>query len=154
MGAPLGSVSGLNEAYTVIYRHTGHLTVPGVFADQDMDEMVGDIERWGEEFLAELPQVQRGWYIDGGVKAKAVLRKLDNPHAHREQALSLARQPMTPSPVLKGGVSFHHGNTFHQSGPNLSARWRRACALHYVRNDVVFATPALPYDHSLKRRIT
>jgi ectoine hydroxylase-related dioxygenase (phytanoyl-CoA dioxygenase family) len=51
-------------------------------------------------------------------------------------------------------VSFHHGNTFHQSGPNLSAAWRRACALHYVRNDVEFATPALPYDSGLKLRIT
>ena len=48
---------------------------------------------------------------------------------------------MTPAPVRKGGVSFHHGNTFHQSGPNHSAHWRRACALHYVRNGVEFATP-------------
>ena len=61
---------------------------------------------------------------------------------------------MTPAPVKKGGVSLHHGNTFHQSGPNQSAAWRRACALHYVRNDVEFATPALPYDNALKLRIT
>jgi phytanoyl-CoA hydroxylase len=66
----------------------------------------------------------------------------------------LARQPMMPAPVRKGGVSFHHGNTFHRSGPNHSPRWRRACALHYVRNGVEFATPALPYDHALKMRIT
>ncbi|MEO8835765.1 MAG: phytanoyl-CoA dioxygenase family protein [Caldimonas sp.] len=66
----------------------------------------------------------------------------------------LERQPMTPAPVRRGGVSFHHGSTFHQSGPNHSTRWRRACALHYVRNDVEFATPALPYDHALKLRIT
>ena len=66
----------------------------------------------------------------------------------------LDKQPMRPAPVRKGGVSFHHGNTFHQSGPNHSTRWRRACALHYVRNGVEFATPALPYDHSLKLRIT
>ena len=54
----------------------------------------------------------------------------------------LDKQPMAPAPVRKGGVSFHHGNTFHQSGPNHSPHWRRACALHYVRNDVEFATPA------------
>lgn len=66
----------------------------------------------------------------------------------------LEKQPMAPAPVRKGGVSFHHGNTFHQSGPNHSSRWRRACALHYVRNGVEFATPALPYDHSLKMRVT
>jgi len=66
----------------------------------------------------------------------------------------LKLQPMAPAPVLGGGVSFHHGNTFHCSGPNLSTHWRRACALHYVRNDVEFAKPALPYDHALKMRVT
>ena len=35
---------------------------------------------------------------------------------------------MTPAPVPKGGVSFHHGNVFHQSADNDSDRWRRAVA--------------------------
>ena len=61
---------------------------------------------------------------------------------------------MTPAPVLRGGVSFHHGNTFHQSGPNFSTRWRRACALHFVNARTFFEHPALPYDDSLKLRIT
>jgi ectoine hydroxylase-related dioxygenase (phytanoyl-CoA dioxygenase family) len=237
------------------YRHQGHLTVNGVFAAAETDALIADIEAWGESFLADLPAEQRGWYVDGGVKARTVLRKLDNPHAHRpavqrvaraprlvalvEQVLGagvsvyfsqvffkapggggpkpahqdnfyfgpsdiegivtawialddatlengclyfgegthqgpvydhiappgepfnlqlpasiLDRQPMAPAPVRKGGVSLHHGNTFHQSGPNHSSRWRRACALHYVRNGVEFVTPALPYDHALKLRIT
>jgi len=237
------------------YRQFGHLTVPGVFDARAVDAVVEDIHAWGAEFLAELPPAQRAWYVDDGVKARAVLRKLDNPHHHRDAvrrlasapalvaivesligpgvsvyfsqiffkppggggpkpahqdnfyfgptdiegvvtawialddatiengclyfgegsnmgpvyqhfapesepynlqlpAPVLARQPMSPAPVRKGGVSFHHGNTFHQSGPNHSAHWRRACALHFVRNDVEFATPALPYDRSLKLRIT
>jgi ectoine hydroxylase-related dioxygenase (phytanoyl-CoA dioxygenase family) len=78
----------------------------------------------------------------------------DEPYNLQLPPRILERQPMSPAPVLCGGVSFHHGNTFHQSGPNLSPRWRRACALHYVRNDVEFATPALPYDHSLKFRVS
>ncbi len=61
---------------------------------------------------------------------------------------------MSPAPVRKGGVSFHHGNTFHASGPNHSTMWRRACALHFVANDNEFANPALPYDHSLKFRVS
>lgn len=65
-----------------------------------------------------------------------------------------ARQPMTPEPVSKGGVSFHHGNVFHRSSDNLSDHWRRACALHYVRNHVRFAEPALPYDDSMVMRVT
>jgi len=237
------------------YRHVGHVTVNGVFDASTVDAVTRDIEQWGESFLHGLPDEQRAWYVDGGVAARTVLRKLDNPHFHRDAVQALARdprlvglverflgpgvsvyfsqvffkppegggpkpahqdnfyfgptdiegvvtawialddatlengclyfgdgthlgpvygheapadepynlqlpralldkQPMQPAPVRKGGVSFHHGNTFHQSGPNHSSHWRRACALHYVRNGVEFATPALPYDHSLKLRVT
>jgi len=245
----------MDDMDLAFYRHQGHLTVNGVFAPQQMDTVIRDIEQWGETFLAELPPEKRAWFIDGGVSARTVLRKLDNPHFHRDAVQTLARdlklvdlverflgkgvsvyfsqiffkppegggpkpahqdnfyfgptdiegvvtawialddatlengclyfgdgtnqgpvyphfapenepynlqlpptvlekQPMQPAPVRKGGVSFHHGNTFHQSGPNHSTKWRRACALHYVRNDVEFATPALPYDHSLKFKVS
>jgi phytanoyl-CoA hydroxylase len=245
----------LTEADKARYRHVGHLTVPGVFGASQTDAVIADIQRWGEEFLAELPAAQRAWYVDGGVVARSVLRKLDNPHHFRESVRQLAfsptlialveqligpglwvyfsqiffkppegggpkpahqdnfyfgpndpegvvtawialddatlengclyfgegsnlgpvyrheappdepynlqlpdailaRQPMMPAPVLRGGVSFHHGNTFHQSGPNHSTRWRRACALHYVNARTIFARPALPYDESLRLRIT
>lgn len=245
----------LSDSAKFMYHQVGHLTVPGVFDAEQMNELVSDIEQWGEEFLDDLPSEKRSWYIDGGIKAKTVLRKLDNPHAHRAKVLSIAKhprlvslveslvgegvsvyfsqiffkgpegggpkpahqdnfyfgptdiegvitawiamddstlengclyfgdgtnlgpvyphiapkdepfnlqlpseilnlQPMSPAPVPKGGVSFHHGNTFHQSSSNMSSKWRRACALHYVRNDVEFAHPALPYDHGLKRKIT
>ena len=63
-------------------------------------------------------------------------------------------QPMSPAPVFKGGVSFHHGNTFHRSSDNHSDRWRRACAFHFVRNDVRFVEPALPYDHDLVMHVS
>ncbi|SLN27940.1 phytanoyl-CoA dioxygenase family protein [Oceanibacterium hippocampi] len=61
----------------------------------------------------------------------------------------IAKQTMTPAPVPKGGISFHHGNTLHQSADNRSNRWRRAVAMHFVNDSTVFATPALPYDDSL-----
>lgn len=64
------------------------------------------------------------------------------------------RFAMTPAPVPKGGVSFHHGNAFHQSADNRSARWRRAAAIHYIRNDNALASPALPYDKDALIRIT
>ena len=237
------------------YRHQGHLTVNGVFAPQQMDAVVRDIEQWGETFLAELPHEKRAWFIDGGVSARTVLRKLDNPHFHRDAVRALARDPklvglveqflgrgvsvyfsqiffkppegggpkpahqdnfyfgprdpealvtawialddatpengcmyfgegthlgpvvehiappgepfnlqipaevvartaMTPAPVPKGGVSFHHGGVFHQSGVNHSTRWRRACAVHYVRNDNAFVRPALPYDETVFLRVS
>jgi len=65
-----------------------------------------------------------------------------------------AKVPMTPAPVPKGGVSFHHGNIFHQSADNNSDRWRRAVAMHYVRNDNRFVRPALTYDPAMRVRIT
>lgn len=60
-----------------------------------------------------------------------------------------ARQAMTPAPVPKGGVSFHHGNTYHQSGRNTSSRWRRAVAFHYGSHATRFVTPALRYDDTV-----
>jgi len=245
----------LSESDRAIYRHWGHLTVPCLFEVGQTEAVIEDIQAWGEAFVAELPPAQRAWYLDGGVKARAVLRKLDNPHHHRDAvrrlaaapalvdivesligpgvsvyfsqiffkppegggpkpahqdnyyfgpndiegvvtawialddatlengclyfgdgsnrgpvyphvapadepynlqlpAEILARQPMSPAPVMRGGVSFHHGNTFHQSAPNLSTRWRRACALHYVNEHTFFEHPALPYDDTLKLRIS
>ncbi len=245
----------LSEGDLAIYRHCGHLTAPGIIGDAAALNLIDDIQAWGESFLAKLPQRQRAWYVDGGVKARTVLRKLDNPHQHRAlvrdlartpalverveaiigrgvslyfsqvffkppegggpkpahqdnfyfgpndeegvvtawvalddatlengclyfgegtnrgpvyaheapadepfnlqlPAQLLARQPMTPAPVRRGGVSFHHGNTFHQSAPNLSPHWRRACALHYVNAGTFFEHPALPYDETLKLRIS
>ncbi len=67
---------------------------------------------------------------------------------------AVARTAMTPAPVPKGGVSFHHGGVVHQSGANHSPRWRRACALHYVRNDNAFVKPALPYDETMFLRVS
>jgi ectoine hydroxylase-related dioxygenase (phytanoyl-CoA dioxygenase family) len=229
------------------YRCVGHVTVPGVFAPAEMDAAIADIEQWGEQFLADLPPEQRRWYVDAGVTARTVLRKLDDPAYFRPAMRALAADPrlvgriesligkgvavcfsqlffkppegggpkpmhqdnfyfgpndrdglatawialddatvengcmafaegsnhgpildhvappdepfnlqvpeavaatiaMTPAPVPKGGISFHHGTTLHQSGHNRSTRWRRACALHYVSHRTVFATPALRYD--------
>jgi ectoine hydroxylase-related dioxygenase (phytanoyl-CoA dioxygenase family) len=237
------------------FRRAGHLTVAGVFRPEEMDSAIADIERWGEEFLADLPPDRRRWYIDGNVQAREVLRKLDNPHYHRPVVQRLARDPrltglvecligaglsvcfsqiffkapegggpkpahqdnfyfgprdpealvtawialddataengcmsfgegthrgpvmahvappgepfnlqipaemvartaMTLAPVPKGGVSFHHGGVFHQSGANHSKRWRRACALHYVRNDNAFIHPALKYDETVFVRVS
>ena len=78
----------------------------------------------------------------------------DRPFDLQIAEADLAGIEMRPAPVPKGGVSFHHGGTVHVSADNDSERWRRACALHFVRNDVAFANPALPYDHSLVLPVT
>lgn len=69
-------------------------------------------------------------------------------------AAALGDYPMTPAPVPAGGVSFHHGNTWHQSSSNRSTRPRRAAAFHFLRNDVALSDPALPYDPDVVVRIS
>ena len=41
------------------YREQGHVTVPGVFRPAEMDAVIADLERWGEEFLAHIAPAQR-----------------------------------------------------------------------------------------------
>ncbi len=61
----------------------------------------------------------------------------------------ISQYEMTPAPVPAGGVSFHHGNTWHQSSANTSDRPRRAIVFHYLRNDATLVQPALSYDQSI-----
>ena len=80
-----------------------------------MDEIIDDIERWGEQALADLPPGQRAWYVDGGVKARQVLRKLDNPHQQREavRRLGVPRAPGAMVEELIGpGVSVYFSQIF------------------------------------------
>lgn len=70
----------------------------------------------------------------------------DEPFNLQVPAEEAARHPMTPAPVPKGGVSFHHGNTLHQSSDNNSDTWRRAVAIHYYAAGTDLTTPALRYD--------
>ena len=100
------------------YRHQGHLTVNGVLSAAETDALIADIEAWGESFLADLPGEQRGWYIDGGVKARTVLRKLDNPHAHRPAVQQVARDPRLVAlveQVLGQGVSVYFSQIFFKA---------------------------------------
>ena len=50
-----------------LYEKAGHVTVPSVFSAAEMDAVIEDIGRWGEEFLRAPMGSAR--YIDGGVKA-------------------------------------------------------------------------------------
>lgn len=236
----------LSEQQISVFRQNGHLTVPSVLNDQQLDVARTDIEAWGTEFTENLEDDQKQWFLEGG-GAVPLLRKLDNPAycrpVFRDLALSvplvrmveqligagvsifysqvfckppeiggpkpvhqdnfyfgpdnpdatltvwiaideatvengclfyadgshlgpirdhiappaepfnlqvapafLGQYEMTAAPVPAGGVSFHHGNTWHQSSANTSARPRRAVAFHYLQNDAALVQPALKYD--------
>lgn len=72
----------------------------------------------------------------------------DEPFNLQVPAKHADKVTMTPAPVPRGGVSFHHGNVFHQSSSNTSPNWRRAAAIHFANGDTQLTHPALTYDDS------
>src|SRR5436305_14347475 len=108
----------MNAMDLAFYRHQGHLTVNGVFGAAEMDALARDIEAWGESFLGELPAEQRRWYIDPGVTSRTVLRKLDNPHAHRAIVKALAADRRLVDLVeqfVGSGVSVYFSQVFFKA---------------------------------------
>ncbi len=236
------------------FRRTGHLTVPRVFSEQEIQLALEDVATWSDEFLRSLSEEKRAWYLEQAGGSKTALRKLDNPAFHRPVFGQLAKHPalvamvgqligqplsvffsqvfmkppevggpkpihqdnfyfgpddpeatltawvalddatiengclyycnvhqtkvaehlapegepfnlqipaaiasqfeMLPAPVPRGGVSFHHGNTPHQSSANRSMRPRRAVAFHYLRNGSTLTKPALDYDPALSVKVS
>ncbi len=229
------------------YRAHGHLTVNGIFTEEEVADAIADANNWAEAELGDLDEAGRAWYVERAIKDKAVLRKLDNPVylrpvfrnlAANSKLLAMVEQligpgpraffsqiffkapggggpkpvhqdnyyfgpndpesmitvwialddadedngclyygegtnrgeiidhtapegepfnllipeevakafEMTPAPVRRGGISFHHGNTLHQSADNHSDRWRRACAIHYGNHATELVHSTLTYD--------
>jgi ectoine hydroxylase-related dioxygenase (phytanoyl-CoA dioxygenase family) len=78
----------------------------------------------------------------------------DEPFNLQIPAVIAREMEMKPAPVPRGGVSFHHGNTPHQSSDNRSKHPRRALAVHYLRSDARLVKPALDYDDTLIVKVT
>ncbi len=95
---------------------------------------------------------ERGWgWSKVRAKLRGFLRRLSPTPATHFKCYNLLRHTWfwPPAPVPAGGVSFHHGNTWHQSSSNTSPRARRAVVFHYLRNDATLVNPALDYDHNM-----
>ncbi len=244
----------LTDSQIKTFQETGHLTVTDVFDDSEIVAALADVKQWSEEFLAEMPDDQRKWYLEGSGTAQK-LRKLDNPAHYRDVFQKMAKHPrvvemveqligegvsvffsqvfmkppegggpkpvhqdnfyfgpddlnatltvwialdeatvengclyygdgsnqekvlehfappgepfnlqvpddvmqqfeMTPAPVPGGGISFHHGNTLHQSSNNNSQRPRRAVAFHYLRNGAKLVNSGLSYDADMNVKVS
>ena len=96
------------------------------------------------------------YYGDGSHLAPVIehVAPSNEPFNLQIPAAKLGEFPMNPAPVPAGGISIHHGNTWHQSSRNTSSRPRRAVAMHYLRNDARLINPALSYDPSVVVRVT
>lgn len=62
------------------------------------------------------------------------------------EPVDLARFPPVKSVLRRGGISLHHCNTFHSSGPNRSPRSRRAIAIN-------FRTPRCQVDEAKRAAV-
>lgn len=91
------------------------------------------------------------FYADGSHQGPVYQHEAPEAEPFNLQIAAEFRQkyPMTAAPVPAGGVSFHHGNTWHQSAANTSQHARRAIVFHYLRNSATLISPALPYDLSI-----
>ena len=227
------------------FKNNGFVTVEGVFTPAEMDRAIEEATAWQHEFIENLTEDDKKWYLDTGTSIKNQLRKLDNPVSQRKFFREIAlsprivsmveeligkeiiaffsqiffkppygggpkpihqdnfyfgpdkrnrvitlwiafddatiengclyygkgtnlgdvvkhfapndqpfnyqipdsmKVPMTAAPVHKGGISLHHGNTFHQSSGNNSKTWRRAMAVHYMQSKVNLVSPIFQYD--------
>jgi len=83
--------------------------------------LVPQSHRWGEAW-----DIARDWGIPELPKIY---------HGHRVHVVA--------SPVPAGYVHFHHDMVWHSSGPNRTARPRRALAIHYIDADARHSAHAL-----------
>ena len=113
----------------------------------------GDNEGMVTAWLAlDSATVQNGClYYGDGTQAGPIVEHTappDEPFNLQVPPQIASQHPMTPAPVPRGGVSFHHGNTYHQSSSNTSPNWRRAAAFHFANGGTKLTQPALEYDET------
>ena len=61
------------------YRRDGHVTVPGIFPEAEMQAAVGAAMAWVMEVLPKLDATQRRKYVEGGVGKDGMPRWIDHP---------------------------------------------------------------------------
>ena len=54
----------LTEQQLRLFRETGHVTVPAVFDKDEVAAAIADIETWSSEFLAQMSDEQRNWFLE------------------------------------------------------------------------------------------
>ena len=75
------------------YRRDGHVTVPGIFSEAEMQRAIEDAMAWVKEVLPSLDETQRRKYVEGGVGKDGIPRWIDHPVRHLSSFERLARNP-------------------------------------------------------------
>lgn len=81
--------AGLVEAY----RRDGHVTVPGIFTDAEMQGAIDDAMAWVKQVLPTLDATQRRKYVEGGTGKDGMPRWIDHPVRQLPAFERLARNP-------------------------------------------------------------
>jgi ectoine hydroxylase-related dioxygenase (phytanoyl-CoA dioxygenase family) len=82
-----------------LYQKDGFITVENLFQPSEMDRAIQEAHQWQEEFIAEISETDKNWYLDGSTSVQNQVRKLDNPVSQRPLFRDMALSPKLVSTV-------------------------------------------------------
>ena len=81
------------------YYNNGFITIEKVFDPFEMDQAIKAAHQWQEEFVSNISEADKKWYMDGETSKQNQVRKLDNPVSHRPLFKKMAQSPKLVSIV-------------------------------------------------------
>lgn len=73
------------------YKINGFVTIENVFTTSKMDQAIQEAHHWQEEFINDISEADKKWYLDGGTSKQNQVRKLDNPVSQRRLFKKMAQ---------------------------------------------------------------
>ena len=105
----------LSDEQIRMFRRTGHLTLPDLFAAERIEVAIDDLAIWSNEFLPSLSAQQHDWFLEQDAGGERRLRKLDNPVFYRDVFREMAADPRLVEMVeqlIGEGVSVFFSQVF------------------------------------------
>jgi len=81
------------------YKNDGYITIENVFKPSEMDLAIHEAQQWQEEFITNLSEADKMWYLDKSTSIQNQVRKLDNPVSQRQLFKDIALSPALVSIV-------------------------------------------------------
>jgi len=79
------------------YRTNGFVTIENVFSPSEMDHAIQEAKRWQDEFISDMSEADKQWYLDKSTSIRNQVRKLDNPVSQRQLFKDIAQsQKLVP----------------------------------------------------------
>jgi len=81
------------------YEKNGFITIENVFNHSEMDQAIKEAQQWQEEFINDISEADKKWYLDRSTSIQDQVRKLDNPVSQRQLFKEMALSPKLVSIV-------------------------------------------------------